>query len=140
MTLDRLLGTWDITMHHVAMTEPVTGRQHYEPVLADAFVMLRWTYEHPDFPDAIALLDDSTCHYFDVRGVTRLFELTLDASGWSMIRRDRDFWQRSAGRFVGPDLMEGTGENSHDGGVTWEHDYALSYVRAGHKGPAGESG
>ena len=129
MSLDRLLGTWDTSMQHVAMAEPVAGRQRYERVLDGAFVLLHATYEHPEFPDAMALHDESSCHYFDVRGVTRLFELTVDDSGWTMVRRDTDFWQRSSTRFVGPDAMHGTGENSHDGGVTWEHDYAMTYTR-----------
>ncbi|MDX6325374.1 MAG: hypothetical protein QOK15_1728 [Nocardioidaceae bacterium] len=130
MSLDRLLGTWDFTMTHSAVSEPVTGRQLYEPVLAGAFVMLHWTYDHPDFPDAIALLDERSFHYFDVREVTRVFDLTFDAGGWSMIRRDEDFWQRSNGEFRGSDAIEGTGENSMDGGVTWQHDFSISYVRA----------
>ncbi len=33
MVLDRLLGTWDLTMRHAALPEPVTGRQHDERVL-----------------------------------------------------------------------------------------------------------
>lgn len=129
MSLTRLLGSWDITMHHVAMTEPVRGRQTYDQVLDEAFVMLRWTYEHPEFPDAIALLDDSTCHYFDVRGVTRVFDFDIDDSGWTMIRRDDDVWQRSAATFVSPDEMEAVGENSYDAGQTWEHDFWMSYTR-----------
>ena len=129
MSLDRLLGTWDFTMTHSALPEPVSGLQRYERVLDGAFVMLHWTYHHPDFPDAIALLDDRTYHYFDVRGVTRVFELTIDDSGWAMIRRDKDFWQRSAGRFRGTDAIDGTGENSFDAGVTWQHDFSMSYAR-----------
>jgi hypothetical protein len=129
MSLDRLLGTWTSTMRHVAKAEPVEGLHRYERVLDDAFVLLHSTYEHPEFPDAIAVLGASTCHYFDVRGVSRLFDLTIDDEGWSMIRRDPDFWQRSTIRFVGLDAMAGTGENSFDGGSTWQHDYDLSYVR-----------
>jgi hypothetical protein len=129
MSLDRLLGTWDVAMRHVAMSEPVEGQQRYERVLDGAFVMQHWTYDHPDFPDAIAMLDTGTCHYFDVRGVTRQFDLTIDASGWTMIRRDADFWQRSAVSFAGPDTMEGTGENSYDGGATWQHDFSITYTR-----------
>ena len=129
MSLDRLLGTWQFTMRHSALPEPVTGTQRYERVLDDAFVMLHWTYEHPDFPDAISLLNEDSSHYFDVRGLIRVFDLRFDESGWSMIRRAPDFWQRSSTTFVGADAMEGTGENSHDEGVTWEHDYAISYVR-----------
>ena len=129
MSLDRLLGTWDVTMQHVAVPEPVRARQTYERVLDGAFVLLRWTYEHPDFPDAMALLDDHAWHSFDVRGVVRVFDLRVDDAGWSVVRRDADFWQRSAVAFTGPDRMEGTGENSHDQGVTWQHDFAISYTR-----------
>jgi hypothetical protein len=129
MSLDRLLGTWSLTMRHAAVQEPVTGEQRYERVLDDAFVMLRWTYDHPEFPAAIAMLDESRCHYFDVRGVTRVFDLEIDDQGWSMIRRDTDFWQRSNATFEGPDAMTGTGENSYDGGATWQHDFSMSYTR-----------
>ena len=129
MSLDRLIGSWNISMLHVAMTEPVHGRQVYEQVLDDAFIMLRWTYEHPDFPDAIALLDANKVHYFDVRGVTRVFDFHVDGVGWTMIRRDEDFWQRSSARFISPDEMQGVGENSYDAGVTWQHDFQMSYVR-----------
>jgi hypothetical protein len=127
--LERLLGTWDFTMRHAAMQEAVAGQQRYERVLDGAFIMLHWTYDHPEFPNAIAMLNESTCRYFDVRGVTRTFDLEIDDSGWSMIRRDADFWQRSTARFLGPDAMEGTGENSYDEGTTWQHDFSISYVR-----------
>jgi hypothetical protein len=129
MSLDRVLGTWATTMQHVAVDEPVVGHQRYERVLGGAFVMLRWTVEHADFPDALALLDETTFHHFDVRGVTRVFEQRFSGSGWTMIRRDADFWQRSSTTFAGADRMEGTGENSHDGGVTWQHDYSLACDR-----------
>jgi hypothetical protein len=129
MALDRLLGTWAYTMQHVAVPEAVAGQQRYERVLDGAFVMLHWTNEHPEFPNAIALLAEDTCHYFDVRGVTRAFDFQIDDAGWSMIRRDADFWQRSAATFTGPDAIEGTGENSFDSGATWEHDFSITYAR-----------
>ena len=129
MSLDRLLGTWDVTMNHVAMPDAVRGRQTFERVLDDAFVLLRATMDHPDVPDAIALLDAERYHYFDVRGITRVFDLEVDDGSWSIIRRDADFWQRSTVRFTGPDEMSGTGDNSHDQGATWEHDYAITYRR-----------
>ena len=129
MSLAKLLGSWDITMSHVAISEPVSGRQTYERVLEAAFVMLRWTYDHPEFPDAIALMDDTTFHYFDVRGVTRVFDFDINSSGWTMNRRDEDFWQRSSARFISPDEMQGSGENSYDAGLTWQHDFHMSYVR-----------
>ena len=128
--LDRLVGTWQFTMHHVALPEPVTGVQRYERVLDGAFLMLDWSFAHPDFPDAISLLDEHTSHYFDVRGISRVFDLSHVETGWFMIRRDADFWQRSSATFRGTDAMEGSGENSFDSGTTWEHDFTISYVRA----------
>jgi hypothetical protein len=131
MSLDRLLGTWSFTMRHSATTQPVSGQQRYERVLDGAFVILHWTYDHPDFPDAIALLDERTCHYFDVRGITRVFDVTVDDTRWALSRAGEDFWQRSETRFVGTEAMAGVGENSYDGGATWQHDYSIQYVRVG---------
>ena len=127
--LDRLLGTWTFTMHHAAMSEPFTGRQRYERVLDGAFVRLDWTYDHPEFPDAMALLSDDLCHYFDVRGVVRVFELEIDAAGWSMVRLDEEFSQRQTARFSDPDRMDGSGETSHDSGATWQPDFTIAYQR-----------
>ena len=127
--LDRLLGTWEFTMHHSDISEPVTGRQYYERVLDGAFVLQRWTYDRPDFPDAMALLTEDRYHYFDVRGITRVFDFDVDDAGWSMVLLDEDFSQRSTARFRGPDVMESTGEKSHDKGVTWQHDFTMTYQR-----------
>jgi hypothetical protein len=32
-------------------------------------------------PDALARLDDRSFHYFDVRGVTRIFDFEIDSRG-----------------------------------------------------------
>jgi hypothetical protein len=130
-TLDRLLGSWEFTMQHSAMSEPVTGRQRYERVLDGAFVLQHWTYDHPDFPDAMALLSEERYHYFDVRGIVRIFDLEVDDSGWSMTRLDEDFSQHSAARFRGPDVMEVTGEISRDTGTTWQPDFTMICHRIG---------
>jgi hypothetical protein len=65
------------------MAEPVTGRQHHERVLDGAYVLLTWTYDHPDLPDAMALLSSESMCYFDVRGITRVFDPQIDEAGWS---------------------------------------------------------
>lgn len=123
--LERLAGSWAFTMRHIAVAEPVTGMQRYHWVLGGAFLQQDWTYDHPDFPDGISILDRHSVRYFDVRGIARVFDLTLDEPGWSMIRRDDDFWQRSASRFVDDDTIVGTGELSYDEGASWRHDYAI---------------
>ena len=126
--LDRLLGDWDIAMLHAETSEQITGRQAFE-WCSRAFLLERWAYDHPDFPDAMAFLSEDEYHYFDVRRVIRVFEQTIDDAGWSMIRLDDEFSQRQAVRFNGPDAMAGTGERSVDGGQTWEHDFAIAYRR-----------
>ena len=128
--LDRLLGSWRLTMHHSQMVEPVTGHLRYERVLGDAFVALDWVYEHPDFPDAIAMLDETHFHYFDVRGVIRVFDFELDESGWRMTWIAPEFSQRSTARFLGDDVIEVEGERSSDEGVTWQHDFRMELHRA----------
>jgi hypothetical protein len=127
--LDRLVGTWDFSMQHSAMAEPVTGRQRYEGVLEGAFVLLRWTYDHPGFPDALALLSDDRYYYFDVRGIVRIFDVEFDDAGWSMIRLDEGFSQRFTAQFRGPDIMVGTGDVSYDAGVTWQPDFSITCQR-----------
>lgn len=127
--LDRLLGTWEFTMQHSAMSEPVIGRQRYKRVLDGAFVLQQWTYDNPDFPDAMALLSEHRYYYFDVRGIARVFDLEFNDDGWSMIRLDEDFSQRYTARFTGPNVMESTGEMSHDKGVTWQPDFTMVYRR-----------
>ncbi|MDQ1536854.1 MAG: hypothetical protein QOE58_1247 [Actinomycetota bacterium] len=118
-------------MQHSQVSEPVHGQQTYERVLEGAFIFLRWSYEHPDFPDAMALLRDQAYHYFDVRGIVRTFELDVTGVDWSILRRDTDFWQRARTAFVDADRMEGVGENSYDEGVTWERDFTMTYERIG---------
>jgi hypothetical protein len=127
--LDRLLGTWDLTMHHADLAEPVTGRHHYERVLDGAWVQLGWTYDHPDFPDATVLLSEDRYHYFDVRGEQRTFELDATGDAWTLVRVAEDFSQRSTSRFEGDDRVETVGERSYDGGATWEPDYTLTLRR-----------
>src|SRR5262245_51319985 len=99
-------------MQHSQMSEPVRGRQRYERVLDGAFVLQHWIYDHPDFPDALALLSTDRYFYFDVRGEVRIFELEMDDAGWSMIHLDEHFSQRTTAWFRGADQIESTGEAS----------------------------
>jgi hypothetical protein len=128
--LERLVGSWEFTMQHSAMPQPITGRQRYEWVLDGAFLLQHWTYDHPEFPNAMALLSQERCHYFDVRGIVRIFDLDVSDDGWSMIRLDDDFAQRSSATFVAPDRIEGSGDLSRDGGTTWIPDFTIIYRRS----------
>ena len=131
MSMERLLGSWELTMHHSQLSEPVLGRQRYELVLGDAFVELHWEYDHPDFPDAVAIFDEHRYHYFDVRGVVRVFDFELEDSGWTMTWIDPGFSQRSTATFRGDDAIDIYGERSTDGGQTWQHDFTMLLTRVG---------
>lgn len=129
--LDRLPGMWNLTMRHADIAEPVIGRQRYEWVLDGAFLQLRLTYERPDFPDALALFSSERYHYFDVRGLVRMFDLTLDDDGWSVIHlTDDELSQRATARFTDDDTIDVTGERSADAGATWEPDFTMTLTRA----------
>ena len=116
-------------MNHSAMPEPVTGRQTCERVLGGAFVLQQSTYDHPDVPDAVALLSDDHYYYFDVRGIVRIFDVEMDDAGWSMIHLDMDLSQRTTARFSGPGVIQCTGDGSEDHGATWQHDFTMTYIR-----------
>lgn len=127
--IDRLLGSWRFTMHHSDLSQPVTGRQRYERTLDDAFMLQHWTYDHPDFPDAMGLLSENRYYYFDVRGIVRVFELEADDAGWSMVHLDEHFSQRYTARFRGRDVIDASGEKSYDNGVSWEPDFTMRFQR-----------
>ena len=130
MSLDRLLGSWNLSMDHSQLDVPVTGRQRYERVLDGAFVKMTWSYDRPDFPDAIAMLDEHRYHYFDVRGVIRVFDFEIDDVGWRMTWLAPEFSQRSVARFDGDDRIDVLGDRSDDEGATWTPDFRTTLTRA----------
>jgi hypothetical protein len=77
----------------------------------------------------MALLSPESMYYFDVRGVTRVFDLQIDEAGWSIIRLDPEFSQRNTARFDGPEAIDTDGEYSSDRGATWQHDFTMRSIR-----------
>ena len=77
-----------------------------------------------------------TQHYFDSRGVVRVYAMRFDGRGWTLERRTADFspldfHQRFEGTLSEDGLwIDGRWLISHDDGATFEVDFPLSYVRA----------
>jgi hypothetical protein len=99
------------------------------------FLVQRWHVDHPDAPDGIAIIgwdgERATYlqHYFDSRGVRRVYEMSLAAGVWKLRRTALGFSQRFSGSFdESADTISGTWEKSTDGS-TWEHDFDLTYMR-----------
>jgi hypothetical protein len=135
--LDVLVGEWtqEVTGHG----DPV-GTITFEWALADTYLLQRSTLPAP-FPESLAVVeyDESASefrlHYFDSRGVTRLYRMTFSGSEWTLLRSEPDFTELSfAQRYTGiiaddGRSVDGRWERSDDGGRTWELDFRLRLER-----------
>jgi hypothetical protein len=144
--LDRLrvlVGAWEMEATFQAGffgpgSDAVTargGRTTFEWLDGEFFLIERSATEDPSIPRAIMIIglgeDPETFvqHYYDSRGVERVYEMTLDDGVWSLHRAFPGFWQRYRGVISeNGDRIEGAWEKSPDGSV-WEHDFALDYIR-----------
>ena len=67
-------------------------------------------------------------HYFDSRGVTRLYEMSLEHEDWKVWRSSPGFSQRFIGT-VRDTAMTGYWEKSSDG-TNWELDFEMVFTKA----------
>jgi hypothetical protein len=132
--LSGLIGSWNVTMNHVALPEPVTWKASVE-WFENAFIIMRWLVEK-DIPDTVMIMgrnenkpnDMYSLLTYDSRGVSRTFDMGFSKGVWKFSREDPDFFQRFEG-IVNKDSITGKGENSYDSGKTWEHDFDMTYTR-----------
>jgi hypothetical protein len=93
----------------------------------------------PGVPDSVCIVvtgaDGSYVqHYFDSRGVARLYAMTFDGSVWTLERSTPDFspldfHQRYIGRFNDDrSTLDGEWQVSDDG-HQWRRDFPLTYRR-----------
>ena len=133
--LEPLVGEWEVEgIHPADPSMRVRGRTAFEWLDGGKFLVQRWTVEHPDFPDGMAILGEGETgfaqHYFDSRGVARVYAMALSPERWELSRDDPDFAQRFVGEFAdGGDTINGRFEKCTDGS-TWELDFHLTYTRA----------
>ena len=132
--LDALVGEWLTEATHPALPATVVhGRSTFEWLAGERFLIQRSQTDHPDFPDAIAILgaapDGLSMHYFDSRGVHRVYEASVGDGVWRMSRRAPGFSQRFTGTF-GDDgrTISGLWELSADD-ASWDDDVAITYRR-----------
>jgi hypothetical protein len=96
--LERLVGAWDVEA--TAPNDPSAilgrGRCTFEWALGGQFLTQRTEVPDP-FPDNFAIIAVSsneplfTQHYFDARGVARLYAMTLSDRVWTLTRDEPDF-------------------------------------------------
>src|SRR5262249_38812219 len=83
----RLVGSWATEATHRLLPGPaVSGNATYEWLEDQRFLIQRVHYDHPDLPDAVTVtgtIDGKPLmHYFDVRGVHRVFDADFIADTW----------------------------------------------------------
>ena len=140
--LERLIGEWTM---HVAFpgAPPVAGgRVVFEWMTGEQFLIERWEVPVPEAPDGLAIIGFNEGrgtflqHYFDSRGIARVYAMSLEDGVWTLWRDAPDFStlefaQRYSGTFSDDGTtIVGRWEIAHDGS-TWEHDFDLTYVRVG---------
>jgi hypothetical protein len=131
-----LIGRWDTLGSHPLMPGvTLHGHASFEWIEGGAFVRMRTSVEEPGIPSASAIIgtDDATGEmmmlYFDERGVSRRYEMSLADDTWRWWRNAPGFSQRYTGTIVdGGRRIIAAGELSRDGS-TWEPDLELTYTR-----------
>jgi hypothetical protein len=118
-----------------------TGRSVFEWALDGQFLVQRTEVEHPDAPNSMSIVasdpgrDGYTQHYFDSRGVVRLYSMSFVDGVWMLVRESADFssldfGQRYTGIFSSDGrTIRGAWEIAH--GASWEKDFDLTYIRIG---------
>src|SRR6266545_1641595 len=144
--LGRLVGAWATEATHPAVPGVVVhGTVDFEWLEGERFLIYRARTDHPDFPDSISVIgttdadrvdpgasepsattESLTMHYFDSRGVFRVYGVSIDEA--LRIWRDAPgFSQRFTGAFAdGGDTFGGTWQLCTDD-VNWNDDLAITY-------------
>ena len=110
------------------------GRTTFEWLEGRYFLTQRFINGHPAAPSGIAIIgagaepETSTQHYYDSRGVARIYQMTLQGGIWKLWREAPGFWQRYAARSPMTGQITGAWEVSAEG-QTWKHDFSLTYIK-----------
>jgi hypothetical protein len=117
-------------------------RTRFEWALDGQFLLQRTEVPLPGAPGSLTIVSADpetgryTQHYYDSRGVVRLYAMSLAGGVWTLTRESPDFTpldfrQRFTGTFSDDgNTITGAWEKSRNG-AGWEHDFALTYRRAG---------
>jgi len=141
--LDVLVGDWEMEASFEAGyfgpgTQAVTargGRTTFEWLEGRFFLTQRFAVDNPAAPSGMAIIgvgdepETFAQHYYDSRGVARVYHASLGGRVWRLWRAAPGFWQRYTG-VISDDgkTITGAWEGSADG-QEWKHDFGLNYRR-----------
>ena len=142
--LEPLIGSWTVEAEFPTPGPLIVrGATTFEWLLGRRYVLQRTEMEHPDAPDSQSILAPDPGrpggwlqHYFDSRGVVRLYDMSFDGRTWTLTRRAADFSPLDFAQRFTADLVDGgdtlTGAwYTGSGGDDWQLDFRLTYRRAG---------
>ena len=130
--LDFLVGEW--TAEVPGFDEK--GKVTYEWLSKGGFLIQNSTIDRPEFPDGISLYGATgpdgalQMHYFDSRGVVRLYDVTFDGRTLIIEREGGDWPQRYVGELSDDgNTLEGRFERGEELGAPLQHDFDITYRR-----------
>jgi hypothetical protein len=133
--LQAFVGRWTLTTD-IPGAEDVRGDVVFE--LMGEVLVQRTSVPVAQAPDSCCVVvardGQLTQHYFDSRGVARLYAMTFDGRTWTLERTQPDFTPLDfCQRYVGAVSDDGTaiaGEwQSSPDGREWSRDFSLTYER-----------
>ena len=138
-----LVGEWIVEARFPGQPGPggVQARAWFQWALDGQFLLQRTEVPVPEAPDSLAIISAHPetggyiQHYFDSRGTVRLYEMSLADGVWTLTRESPDFSPLDfSQRFTGTFSQDGnsiTGAWEKRFNEGWEHDFTLTYRRAG---------
>ncbi|MGI8496490.1 MAG: hypothetical protein ACR2OG_02760 [Gemmatimonadaceae bacterium] len=128
---------WTTVGKHPLVPDTVFhGRTSFDWLDGGAFLIMRSEIEEAGIPSGIAIIGSDnavgqfTMLYFDERGVSRRYEVTIRDNIMTWCRDAPGFSQRFTCTLAGDGrTIHGRGELSRDG-LSWEGDLELTYARA----------
>jgi hypothetical protein len=135
-TFGVLIGKWKtVGTHPMVPGTTFHGLTVFEWLEGGAFVIMHSEIDEPEIPSGVAIIgsDDSAEEffmlYFDERGVSRKYDVTLRDNTLEWWRNTPGFSQRFTGTFADDgNTIIGKGQMQQDGS-TWEGDLELTYHR-----------
>ena len=134
-TLEPLVGEWTIQAKFAGRDDVFRGTTTFAWFEGGSYLIQHAAMEDPIFPTGIMLIGPAVGgervvqHYFDSRGIARIYEVSLEGGVLRLWRDDADFAQRYSGRFsADANTIEGAWEICEPG-ESWKHDFAFSYTR-----------
>jgi hypothetical protein len=137
--LNLFVGEWDIEITAMSWeadkTAVVRGRASFAWTEGSAFLLERFEVPNTEFPRGISMIgpDDSAetygMLYFDSRGVSRIYHMSLSENVWKLWRDFPGFSQRFIGTFNEQRNQIAARWEKSDDGSNWELDFQLTYTK-----------